>query len=198
MRHLRVELLSLSPQLHKIHYNQRWSQNTVNKERERQQLHKSAGLHQLWDVPATRGLLNRLLEGWPMGQCLLQLHWQLGFAPKNARQPWWEKTTGQENGRAKLSQASSRNTKPSKTPSSEMATMSKGWAGKQKGQTSSVINKYLLQEETGIRRAHGRKAQDIAKDFDIFFWKIAKTWNISFHQDIKMWMMKSMSLLHFI
>lgn len=55
----------------------------ITKGGERQQLKKSAGLHQLWDAPSARGLLDRLQEGWPMGQ--------LGLGPQNPREPRWEK-----------------------------------------------------------------------------------------------------------
>lgn len=36
-RYHRVELLTLSPQLHKIHYSQRWSQNTIKQKRGKRQ-----------------------------------------------------------------------------------------------------------------------------------------------------------------
>lgn len=120
------------------------------------------------------------------------------FDEQNPREPRWEKTSGQDDDRAKLSQASSRNTKPSKTPSMEVAPMPKGWAGNRGGR-DAVPSPNIPLGNAWDKKSSWKENSRYSKGLrQFFFWKIAKTWNISFHQDIKKWMIKSMSLLHSI
>lgn len=99
MRHLWVELLSLS-QLHKIHYSLRWSPNAINKKR----WEKAAAVEVCRIAPApgcpiSQRFAERVAEGWPTGQCLLQLHVAAGLCtPKpqtvqmgaNIWPRWWQ------------------------------------------------------------------------------------------------------------
>lgn len=178
MRHLWVELLSLS-QLHKIHYSLRWSPNAINKKRwEKAAAVEVCRIAPALGCPISQRFAERVAGGLTHG----------AMPPAAPRGSWalYPKTPDSPDGRKHLAKMmaeqsshkpaaftwdSCRNTRhlqklhPLRWHQCQKAEQ------KQRGQRRSAITKHLLQEIFEIRRAHGRKAQDMAKDLDNFLEK---------------------------
>lgn len=174
-RYLRVELLSFSPRLHKIHYSQRLSHNTIKKMNEN--MDKGSDCKSTRDCtragmphqPEVRWTGHCRADPWGDAFCryhLMQLPPGSGVCtPKaptaqmgeNAWARKWQKHNSSS--WATFSQDSCRNTSPLKTSSIKVAPMFKGWAGAERAD----ILHYHLTSSSG-NTWDGRKAWALRKE----------------------------------